>query len=143
MRSLMIAISFLAAAGSASAQDADLTASCVQSYTSEGSFFTGHTYRLRLTVPQVDQTTAMQRIAQAITAARGYRDVRADPFLGTVSAAQQVHGSTATVPLNVTVRPREGGGVEIESAMTTNSGQVASRRETREDVCAFLTAAGR
>ena len=125
---------------SASAPAATDKRPCAANLTTDGSFWTGRTFKTFQEYPNAKKANAFDQVAAAV-ATGGWQINTTNKEVGLISASQGVIlGKGETVPLNAVVRDRSGGGVRVELVFQTSVGQAVGADSLRDAFCSILEA---
>ena len=111
---------------------------CVANYSTTGEFWAGKTFRSFQDFPTTTKSQAVEKVAATVVAS-GYQLITANRELGIVSASQTVsYGQGKTVPVNVVVKERSGGGIRVEIVVSLSGGLVTSADAVQDEFCKIL-----
>ena len=113
---------------------------CEDNFTTEGSFFSGKTYKTSAQLASVKQPDAYKR-AYVFTTENGFTITSSDKDIGVISANQTVsYGKGKTVPLNISVQP-DGNGTRISLTYATSGGVTSPEDAIKRHFCLTVAAA--
>jgi hypothetical protein len=116
------------------------TCPCVQSFTMEGSFIRGRTYKTSVPLGKLDRDPVYDRVAQFI-ATDGWRLATSSRDTGIITATQDVHWSDGkTAPLSAVMKEADDG-LTIQLAFSTPAGTSAPKDAIIKDFCNITDAA--
>ena len=127
---------------SAFAADTNPTRTCETNFVTEGSFFSGKSYKTWQEFSDVTYDAAFRKTAQAAASA-GLGTVTPNKDAGIITASQSVTaGKGATAPLNIIVDDKAGGTIRVVATFNTGPGQAASTDSVKGALCKLVEAAG-
>jgi hypothetical protein len=113
---------------------------CVQNFTTEGSFFSGKTYKTSVFVGKIDRDAAFVRAAQFIVT-DGWRMATSNKETGIITATQDVNWSEGkTAPLGVVLKSTTEG-LTIQVTFSTGAGQASPKDAVIKALCGITDAA--
>jgi hypothetical protein len=116
-----------------------LARDCATNFTTEGSFFSGKSFKTWQEHSGVSYDNAFRRVAQAVTSA-GFGGVSPNKDLGIISAGQAVTmGQGSVAPLNVVVKSQNKR-VRVEAHFRIAGGQMASEETALTQLCNLVEA---
>ncbi len=111
---------------------------CAANLRTEGSFWTGRTFKSFQEYPNATKANAFDQAGAAV-AANGWQINTTNKDLGLISASQSVTmGKGTTAPLNAIVKDRAGGGVRVELVFQTSGGIAVGEDSLRDGFCKIL-----
>jgi len=113
---------------------------CNAKISTEGSFFSGRTFRSSMLLPNSNKSTSFDKIV-ATLAEDGWQIVSSNKSAGFISVNQMINfGKGMTVPLNVTVK-NHNQGIKIKTSMKTPSGTMVKKSYIKSTFCKVYNAA--
>lgn len=121
--------------------ESEAESSCMESFSVSGSFGSGKTFLASQEHEGVSYPVAFRKTVEAIRA-DGQTQVSPNEATGYIAAENPVSGGGgSTVPLRVTVRRQNDGGIKVEARFTIKGGQTTSKKKVAEGLCKIVNAA--
>lgn len=109
---------------------------CADNFKTEGSLFTGKSFRTVSDLPRTPFDTAFTS-ANKVLVANGYRIESTDARTGVISAYQNIAYSTKTAPLSVIIEP-SGTGSKMTLIFTTAAGLYTPEDGAEKEFCHLI-----
>lgn len=139
---IIAATSMLLLCASVQANDDTSARVCEANFVTDGSVFSGKSYKTWQEFSGVTYDVAFRKTAQAV-ASGGWGTVTPNKDAGIITASQSVTmGKGATAPLNIVVQSKNGDVIRVEATFNTGPGQSASATTAKAALCKLVEAAG-
>ena len=119
------------------------TSQCKDNFTSEGSFFTGTTYKTWAEIGGLTTAEAYKKV-YVQTVKDGWKITNSDKDIGIISAAQEVSfGNGKSAPLNIVVERGAPGSTKISITFSLSGGLKSPESAVIESFCKLIGSAKR